>query len=107
MIDFHHAPQAENVRFGRNNSATRLGGEDAALRERSCLVSRYLHLRRTSCVKELVEALVKIGISQQSILVTPHVVERHALLCGAEDQPPLFVDGVSHSHFSVPSEHVT
>ena len=95
MINFHHARHAENVRLGRNDSATRLGRDDATLREDSGLVCRNFELRRKGRVDQLVETRVKFGISQQSILVTPHVVERHAPMCVGEDQSSLFVDGVS------------
>src|SRR5215469_16843307 len=96
MVDFHHAPQAENMRLGRNESATRFGGDDATLREDSGLVCRYIEPRRGGHVDQLVEARVKIGINEQLILVTPDVVEYHAALCRGDDQSSMFVDGVSY-----------
>jgi hypothetical protein len=99
-VDFHHAPQPENVRLGRNESATRLGGEDATPREGSGLVCRYLELRYSGHVDQLIEARVKVEISEQSSLVTYDVIERHATIGGREDQPSLFVDGVPYVHFS-------
>jgi hypothetical protein len=99
MVGFHHAARAENVRLGRNDSATRLEGEDATVRKLSCLACRYVELRDTGRVNQLVEARVKFGISQQSILVTPHVVEHDAPLSGGDDQSSLFVDEVSYCHF--------
>jgi len=47
---------------------------------------------------ELIEAEVKAGICQKSILVTLDVVEPDVALSGSEDQPPLLVDGVSYPH---------
>jgi len=85
MIDLHHASQAENVRLGRDESATRLGGDDATLRENSGLACRYVERRHCGCVDQLIEAHVKIAISEQSILVTSDVVERHAALANGED----------------------
>src|SRR5262245_25421335 len=106
MVDFRHAPHAEDVRLGRNDSATRLEGEDVTVRQRSYFVCRYVDLRDTGRVNQLVEARVKFGISQQSILVAPRVVECHAPLYCGENQSSLFVDGGSYCHFPVLSEHV-
>ena len=61
----------------------------------------YVELRHTGRIDQLVEARVKIGIHEQSILVTPDVVEHHAALCGGDDQSSMFVDGVSY--FQSPS----
>src|SRR5215469_4896512 len=106
MVGFHHARNAENVGLGRNDSAARLGGDDGTLCEDSGLLCRDVQLRHCGCVDQLIEARVKIGISEQSILVTPDVVEHHAALGGGEDQSSLFVDEVSYvrllSHSSAP-----
>jgi hypothetical protein len=104
--DFHHSPEAVNVRRSRNESSTRLGGDEATLRKDFSFVCRYVELRRRGRVDQLVEARVKIGIGEQSILVTPDVVEHHGPLCGCDDQSSLFIDGVSYFHFSAPFEHV-
>ena len=68
-VDFHHARQTENMRLARNESATRIEGEDDdALRG----LWPRLPISRTSTpggVDQLVEARVEIGISEQSLLV--------------------------------------
>src|SRR5262245_50137931 len=109
MVDFHHAPKAKNVRLRRNESAARLGRDDATLRKRPRLVWRYVDCRRIGRVDQLVEARAKIGISQQAILVTNHVVKSHAALGGGQDQSSLFVDGVRYvqSHPSAPMAGVS
>jgi hypothetical protein len=89
------------VWLGGNKSATRIGGEDATLREDSGLGCRYVELRRRRRVDELVECHVKVGVGEQSILMIPAVVEHHAAFCSGDDQSSMFVDGVFY--FQSPS----
>jgi hypothetical protein len=51
-------------------------------------------------VDELVKVRVKLGISKQSILVTPDIVEHHGPLSNGDDQSALIVDRVPYPHFA-------
>jgi hypothetical protein len=79
-VNLRHARQAINVRLDRNDSATRLRGEDATLREDSSLGWRYVEFLHGRRVDQLVEARVKIGVSEQSVLVISGVLERYGSL---------------------------
>jgi hypothetical protein len=47
----------------------------------------------------LIEALIEVGIGEQSILVTFDVIERQAAFGSGKDQSPLFVDRVLYVRF--------